>query len=573
MMPGCLTNRRDSAEVRACWNQPTLAATVASTLVFALLLAAAPPAHAAKGAAVAKPAAAKGAAPIAPAKASAKVTYLSGTSVYVEAGSKDGLAVGDTLTVVRQARSVAWLRVAFLASHRAACDTLRTLTPVAIGDVALFTPRPVAPTQDGLAAADSAGAAGGALAAQGRGRKSATLPRVQGRVGLAYLLVDTQGSGKLSQLGFDVRLDGTQMWGAPVDVAVDLRARRTSFQRVSGATTSDNLSRFHRFSLTAHDTRGRYLVTLGRQSAAALSPVSLFDGGLAEFRGERFGTGVFVGAQPEPLHLGLSSDIVEAGGFVEWHQAPMAERRWSVANGVVFSQQGGMPNRDFLFTQGSYMYRALSVFAAQEVDINRGWRRAPGQSVLSITSSFLTVNVRASQALSVRGGYDNRRNVRLYRDRETPETEFDDRYRQGGWVGVSAEPLSHLRVGGDVRTSAIGGAERFTSGSASAEVHRIGRVNGALRARYSRASGSGVITRFSSFGLGLDPVMGCHLEFAGGSRTTENPLVGVNDNARWESADLDLVLMRRGYLNLSVERNHGGLTPSTQARVGLSWRY
>jgi len=86
-------------------------------------------------------------------------------------------------------------------------------------------------------------------------------------------------------------------------------------------------------------------------------------------------------------------------------------------------------------------------------------------------------------------------------------------------------------------------------------------------------AGDGIVTDFSTLGVGLDPRMGCHVELSGGTRRTDNPGVGVLDDARWESGSLDLTLGRRSYVYLSLERDHGGLTPSTQVYTSLSWRY
>ncbi len=513
--------------------------------------------------------------------ATTRVSYLAGGSVYVEAGRLEGLGEGDSLLVVREGRTIAWLRAAFLSSHRAACDTLRTFAAVQVGDTVRFSAReapPVAPVPAAAAvvpAPDTSRTAGAPAPpiAPATPRRASPSGRLHGRVGVGLLSLDTQGGGRLSQPALDLTLDGSPLAGSPLTVSFDLRGRWTSFQRAAGGTVTEDLTRVYRFSLSAHDPSGRYLVTVGRQSSPSLSPVSLFDGALVESRGARWNTGLFSGAQPDPLRLGLSSSIVEGGGYLEWHQPAGSARRWSLAGGAVSSVQAGTTNRDFAFAQLFYLDPRLSVFGAQELDLNRGWKRALGEPTLSATSTFMTASLKLTPSLWLNGGYDNRRNVRLYRDRVTPETEFDDRYREGAWGGLSLELAPRVRLSGDARTSAIANGDRLNGWSGAAEVHQLGPLNGALRGRLSHASGAGIETGLASFGGGLDPLPGARLELAGGVRTTRDPLAGVQDRTLWESGNLDLTLVRRAYLDLSVERDHGGITPSTLLYSRVSWRF
>ena len=380
--------------------------------------------------------------PCASAPASAGVSQLSGGMVYVEAGRKDGLLEGDTLIVMRAGKPVAWLRAAYLASHRAACDTLRLLSLPKAGDLAQFTDRrllvPAGPSLPGGAGASPAWA--GIAGTTPASARKPSLSRLKGRVGLTYLLVDTDGRGRLSQAAVDARVLGTHLWGAPLDWTADVRTRRVSYDRAGGVTIAEGLTRVYRFNMSGYDASGRYFVTLGRQTASALASVSIFDGALAEARGRRWNSGLFVGAQPEPIRLGLSGEIMEMGAYVEYHQPEGSESHWSVTGGGVSSRQAGSPNRDFTFAQFYYTDGGLSLSASQEIDVNRGWKRDLGEPLLSPTSTFLSASARVAPHLSARGGYDNRRNVRLYRDYITPETAFDDRFRRGAWAGLTCVP-------------------------------------------------------------------------------------------------------------------------------------
>ena len=65
------------------------------------------------------------------------------------------------------------------------------------------------------------------------------------------------------------------------------------------------------------------------------------------------------------------------------------------------------------------------------------------------------------------GGFDTRRSVRLYRNRVTPETEFDDSQRQGVRLGLTLQSKVHFRAALDARSN-DGGSTSDESASYSA---------------------------------------------------------------------------------------------------------
>lgn len=529
------------------------------------------------------------------ARVEARVTYLAGGSVYVDAGRLEGLREGDSLVVVRGGKAIAWLRASFLSSHRTSCDTLSTLAPIQVGDLAGFVTG-----ISGLAAAggDTTATVAGAPPAIASPSpavlvttlhpvipSSATAPvsapppvarragPLRGRIGARFLTVQSDRGGRLTQPALDLRLDGVSLGGAPLDLAVDFRGRRVTQSSPGRATLNSDRGLFYRFALATHDQAGRYRLTVGRQLSPALAPVNLFDGALVERRGARWNAGLFSGTQPEPLRLGMSGAIVQGGGYAEWHQPAGAARRWTISGGAISSYDRGNTNRDFGFLQGFYLGRALSATLSQEVDVNRGWKRELGQPAYQATGTFLTTNLRVGSALALRAGYDNRRNVWLYRDHITPENLFDDRYRQGGWGGALLDIAHHVRLTGDARTSSIAGARRQDGWTGGVEGYRITPLNLTARARYSRLTGAGMENTLASFSAGLDPLTGLHVEVAAGRRTTKDLLRAVLEQTRWQSAGLDLTLVRSAYLSASFESEAGGVSRSRQSYLGLSWRF
>jgi hypothetical protein len=380
-------------------------------------------------------------------------------------------------------------------------------------------------------------------------------------------------SAGYSQPALDLRLNGANLNGAPVDLAVDARTRRTSTTQPDGSLFSEAVTRVYRASLSLHDPLSRYRLTVGRQMSPTLASVSEFDGALGEYTGARWGAGVFSGSQPDPAGDQVSREIVESGGFVEMHARALDPTRWSAALGAVTSTDSGQTNRDFLFAQGDVHTSLWSAMVTQEIDVNRGWRRAAGDPVLVPTSTFLLARVQATRLLSLNAGYDNRRSVRLYRDRLTPETEFDDQFREGGWVGASYEVGSHVRVDGDLRARGGAASDRSHAWSLGSELYRLGLWNTTLRTRYARFTSVSVGTWLASLSLGVDPLPALHVEGTGGRRNTDELLAGGQEAVDWMSADVDVALARRWFVNGSVERDRSDVDRLFQEYMALSWRF
>lgn len=501
----------------------------------------------------------------APAPASTRVSYLAGGSVYIESGTLDGIAAGDTLSVVRDGARLGWLIVRYVSSHRASCDTLGVADLPRVGDAVRFTPRVAAP--DSLA-----GGTGGESGAAVPMTPAASAPphaarAVRGRIGGSYLRVSPQGGGGYSQPALDVRLDAAL---GPGDLAADVRSRQTY---LAGSDVSSGLGKVYRMSLSFHDDDASRRLTVGRQNSPALAAVNLFDGVLASLAHPRWGAGVFAGTQPDPVRFRLSGDRVESGGYMELRSRPASARRWSLVSGGIAAFDQGNVDRDYFYLQASYADPKLWASLAQEVDLYSGWKRTLGEPLISPSSTFLAVRAQASRILTLNAGYDTRRNVRLYRDRVTPETEFDDRYRNGSWLGAAIEPGGHLRLGADARFGSGGAGGSYHTWTASGELNRLPVLQSDLRLRATRFVGDMTTEWLYSGGLAVRPFGPTQLGINAGVRSTQDELSLTQTRVTWQGADLSLGLARSWYVNLSGERNQGGGSDDLQVYSGLSWLF
>lgn len=499
----------------------------------------------------------------------AHITYLVGGSAYLDAGRDLGLVEGMTVEVVRNGEPVAVLEVAYLSSRRASCSITSAEVELAVGDTVRFVPAAAPPE---LPEAAPAPAGPRALRNPGWARGLG----LRGRVGVRYLAVsDLSGVGEdFSQPSVDANVTGRRVGGSDFDLALDVRTRRTYRTRVDGETSNSGLTRVYRMNLAWNPEGSPYRISVGRQFSSEFASVSLFDGVLLERRFPRLAVGLFGGAEPEPVSLDFTTRVTEFGAYTQWRSPAAASRRWTLTGGWTASYASGEFNREFLFLRGRFSNSRVYGTASQEVDVNRGWKADAEGGSLSPTSTYLNLRYRLDRRLSVHAGLDNRRRVRLYRDRETPESAFDDSYRQGVFAGVDARPLRFLSLGVGLAHhlgSAAGDARSYTFTS---RLQAPDPVAVEAATRHTRYTGPWISGWLHS--LGLSRRLGSRLdaEIHGGIRR-ETRSLGIESKTRlgWWGANLDVSVTRGWYLLLSAERTGGGDEDNSQIYTSLSYRF
>ncbi len=493
----------------------------------------------------------------------ARVTYLTGASAYIDAGRENGLREGAPVQVIRGGAVIGVLKVAFLASRQASCDIVKESVSIAVGDSVRFTP--VAPPPDSKVTAYTALPASPRLPVMRNA--------LRGRVGAQYLTIGQGGGEGFTQPSLDLRLEGRPFGNGSIGLAVDVRARRTT-STFAGASAIDGHARAYQLALFWNPPGSRRRVTLGRQIAPGSAAVGLLDGVLAELIGPQWSAGLFGGSQPEPVTLGFSADILQLGGYVRRRSRPGGSQQWSTTLGVSGSYQAAHANREFAFLQGTFTSPRFNTFVSQEVDYYRPWKRTPGTGAISPTSTFVTARYRASERLDVHAGFDNRRNVLLYRDFVNPLTTFDDAFRQGAWVGLDVRLTRRYSVGFDARESASGAAGRADSYTLAARADRVTPLAMGVRARTTYFRSQSLDGWLHSLALSFDPSTRLHLELSGGARLEHDALaVPSRYSIRWTGLDLDMNLASSWYLMLSANGERGGAAPTSEIFGGLSVRF
>lgn len=498
----------------------------------------------------------------------ATVTAVTLGTVYVGAGRNDGLREGTVVRIPRLGDQAIY-RVLYLSSKSAACrgDSLAPPPLPSVGDTVVYQPAA------DLVRSGTAGAKGN-LAER---RTRAGTPTLRGRVGVRYLgSWDRASDIALQQPGLDLLLDGPLAPGSSVGLGVEVRSRRTSMYRPGVDAATTGVLGVYQAALRIQRPHGSFRAVLGRQYAPTLAGLGLFDGMLLDLEKPRWGAGVMAGLAPELGSLAVSSEIWQVGAFVQRHSVAAAPLRWNLTLGGIGSYQAGEVNREFGFLQGTIGSRVFSAVLLQELDVNRGWKLTAGEPRFSLTSTFLSVNFTPVAGVFFNGGFDSRRNVRLYRDLITPEEVFDDRFRRGYWGGVQLTIARKLRLGGDVRTSTVEAADslRTTAWSGTLSADQLTPLGLGIRFRGTRyqTPGRGPGTLVTG-GLRFSPARLGSLELNGGTRTEANNSAA---DRYWAGFDVEVFLRRSWFFLATFTREWGraGLTPTTDLLYGgLSYRF
>lgn len=497
-----------------------------------------------------------------------RITYISGTTVYLEVGAKAGLAEGSALDVVRAGAVIARLRVSAVASTRAACEVTTPAIEVVVGDSVRFIPmtRPSEVVATG---------------APQRLRSAASSARrtfgVRGRLGLRYLVVASGGGGGLQQPAYDLRLDGQHINGSRIGVTADFRAQRTQYASSDGRSARSplNVTRVYQAALSWTGSASGTRVTVGRQFASALSTVGLYDGLSIDLDRRRWSTGGFIGSQPDAASFGTSSRIREYGLYGQWHTRTGTPNSASLTFGGVGSYVGREVDREYAFARFTASNPWLSAYLTQELDFNRGWKLAAEHAATTPTAMYASVQLTPVRAVSLFAGLDSRRSVRLYRDFASPEIAFDDAFRQGSWGGLAFNSAQHVRLSLDRRESHGGTGGDAVSTTALASLYGISPLRLGLRARGTRYSGTISSGQLVSGSVEIDPWGALRLEASGGSRDTRSSQAAAsNPRLTWWGLDADISVGRSVYVLLSTyrEREAGGVG-TTQTYASLSWRF
>jgi hypothetical protein len=399
---------------------------------------------------------------------------------------------------------------------------------------------------------------------------------MRGRAGVRYLTtLDQTGFGAdFAQPSLDLLLTGNRVAGSPFSFAIDTRARRTYRTHADGTQTDEGRTRVYRLNASRQAAGSPLRISLGRQVSPDLASVSLFDGALAEYERATTAWGLFGGTQPDPESYGTSTRILEYGTYARVQSLQGVPLKWSATGGGIRSMVNGVRDRDYVFVRGQVMNSRVYGHVSQEIDIDE-WRASQAdRRLFSLTSTYAGFRWRTTEWLSLDTGFDNRRSVRLYQDRETPETEFDYSYRQGLRGGATLQFKNRFTLGASAQTNRGGSGGSSDSYTLTSRATRVTTLSIDLASRHTRFSGP--LTEgwlhSASAAAPIGPRRRVELE---GGRRQETRAFGPTASVAttWYGVNADVGLWSGWYFLLSATSTRGDIEKNDQIYSSLSYRF
>lgn len=510
-----------------------------------------------------------------------RVRYRSADTVYLDAGERAGLSVGDRLELRREGESVAVIELVFVAGSSSSARVVEEKLDILPGDLALplgelRPPRPAEEKPPPASASEPRDRSAPPDVRYPTRRERRT--RLTGVVSLDVESRTTERGRDTDLTTGRLSLRGRDLGGLPLDLRVRLRSRQVerSGDLGAGIPSSEDRDRLYELSLRWTPDSERWSVELGRLGAGPFSGIGYLDGasGRARIAGG-WEVGAFYGRRPELGELGFDSGGTKYGIFSRWSadDAP-----WEVfVAGVEEEDDRGASRR--LAVLESRLARPggrWSLYQRAEIDLALD-DLAGDESSGRLTQAALALSGELGERSRLVISYDRYDPLLLFEDRDPgPAQRFEDLLRQGlrarviwgknGGLGMSL--TAGLRSGEGM---AAGGDERTYSAGLGVHSSRARGLswNGDLLAFSNPFTEGALLTLRARHGFSG----GHSLGLAVGSTAYSEELTGLDRASSWARVDgwveLPASLFARGELELTT----GDDAEGQRLRLGLGYRF
>ncbi|MEZ4650002.1 MAG: hypothetical protein R3E97_14675 [Candidatus Eisenbacteria bacterium] len=508
-----------------------------------------------------------------------RVRQLSVDFVYVDLGTNDGLAIGDTLSVTSGASRGESLVTTYVAGRSASCQLVSrpgTTASIAVGDAVAATlsgrsaeARPkTAPTKLSFPTPRS-----GVMPTPTTGGRSVRTRdgwgRVHGSLSVDWLQTVSEDGEKTTRDPrgrFEIR--GRDLLGKNLRARASLRTgRRTSSSSADGSS----LPEVRQLWFDYHDDASRVGIRGGRLLIAEAGSFAYLDGGAVNYLPtSHLELEMYVGRQPDWVDRSAKGGVYIAGGAA---RLPMETVRSSLLVSLLREIRQQDRNRDWAYLEArSEPVRSLRFYARTQFQLTKrdDAERLPEESdpefdptdfevFRSYLESRLSVSARYRPVdefwWSV--SYDESSLLSEYEATTTTEDRFDRSARNGWRTTLSLEPAEFWRtqLGGswregeslDDRWSVNGYVQRQRLVSWPVDLTVQMRV---FDAGYSRGSTPSVeLEHISPHGYSLELRGGMHIYEATGSTDARSD--------RWARLSSSVSLPSRFRVLLEAETSSG----------------
>ena len=370
------------------------------------------------------------------------VSYRSASTVYIAAGSADGLAVGEVVSIKARNDLIGEVEILFLAEHSASCRVVREKRPIKVGDEAVITRG--AKTAPEVIVSDTAAKAGpdpnrplSTAPVMPAAQADAPWARTRGAVsfGLSHSWDQTERHYDFEQRFARIDFSAWQIGGHPLQFTTRSRSRQDVRPQTLGfelLPRNERRDRIYEVALRYEPLGGRAIIEAGRLGVPSLG-IGYVDGVSVEMRalsalrlggffGKRVQLDPFPGFQSGSKYGGyLRLAPSGASGFGKYDVSLFGIREFA----------GSVISREYVGAQSRFASRSFVFSQWAEVDLLRDWRAPENGGSTQLSNLSLSAVYRASKSSSLGLSYDQRRNYRTADNRSISQSIFDTFMHQG----------------------------------------------------------------------------------------------------------------------------------------------
>ncbi len=310
----------------------------------------------------------------------------------------------------------------------------------------------------------------------------------------------------------------------------------------------------------------------GRHLNNKVSNISTIDGLQLEHSFSKFTFGGILGYRPDFFDMGFNSDLFEFGAYVFREDSAGAG---IMNNTIAFFQQNNKSeiDRRFIYLQHTSRFiSSVQLFASSELDIYKKEMGVKTNS-LSLTSLYLSANVRASNNVSFSLQYDARKDVIYYETfKSFLDSVIENETRQGFKIRARVKPFNKFLFGanfgyrfrkGDSRPSRnFGGYFTYT---------QFPVLNASSTFSYTRIISSFLDGNIWGISLSRD-IFNSAAYLSLGFRKTNYTFTGLGQKSNQESVNVGVSsrILKPIYLSLNYEGIFEGNTSTGHVYISLS---
>ncbi len=367
-----------------------------------------------------------------------RITYLTADRVYTDLGSGSGIALGDTLQVLRRDTEVGLLQIESLARNSSVCIPLTSVEVFQLGDQILGVQHPTEISKE-----DSLPSA--VVPAEPSEAEPTPVIRLE-QNGTLSLRANASGYSSSASNG---RVVGSFQYGAGLVEPFDLK--------IWGYGRIDDQGDLNIYTLRGDVGRpdDRLAFQIGRVYPSKLVGIGATDGLYGVLRlGKRRELGGLVGFQPKPGSLDFDPNLKKVGAYYGQPYQLRNQVKGEFLLALVGQYTQGVTDREFMYLRmGARFGRDLNFQVYHTLDIYRQqqlYNRGKAQPI----SSQISMSWKPGKELGLSVRYTTRRQILYQSQTQTPDSLFEDELRSGLYGAISWRnpDLGQYRISLNLRT-------------------------------------------------------------------------------------------------------------------------